>query len=64
MLRYLEAYAGVFTPEQVKSMQEEMDRGAVPGESEQARAKRAFRILIRTQLGRDLPHCGPDSANH
>jgi len=49
MLRYLEAYAGVFTPEQVKQMQEEMDRDSVPGESEEDRARRAEKIILRYQ---------------
>jgi len=49
MKRYLEAYAGVFTPEQVKQMQEEMDRGETPGESAEARARRAEKIILRYQ---------------
>jgi len=49
MKTYLEAYAGVFTPEQVKLMQEEMDRGAIPGETAEARARRAEKIILRYQ---------------
>lgn len=49
MRRYLEAYPGVFTPELVKLMQEEMDRGAIPGESDEDRARRAEGIILRYQ---------------
>jgi len=49
MKTYLEAYAGVFTPEQVQQMQEEMDRGETSGESTEERAQRAEKIILRYQ---------------
>lgn len=45
MRELLSRYAGIFTPEDVRQMQEEMDRGSYPGESSEDRTQRALRIL-------------------
>jgi len=47
MRKYLEANPGVFTPEQVRRMQEEMDRLNVSGETDSERTERALRIIER-----------------
>jgi len=47
MREYLEANPGVFTPEQVRQMQQEMDRLAVSGETENERMERALKIIER-----------------
>lgn len=47
MRKYLEANPGVFTPEQVRQMQQEMDRLKVAGETESERTERALKIIAR-----------------
>jgi len=58
--KYLKAYQGIFTPEQVRQMQDEMDRSAIPGETEEAVEERALKIIFRAQFGR-VPK-NPDNA--
>jgi len=53
MRRYLETYPGVFTPDQIERMQAEMDRGATPGETPEAREQRALDIIHRYQNDRE-----------
>ncbi|HWK12783.1 MAG TPA: hypothetical protein VNS02_00175 [Rhizobiaceae bacterium] len=43
----MEASPGVFTPEQVRQMQEEMDQLAITGETESERTERALKIIAR-----------------
>jgi len=47
MRKYLEANPGVFTPDQVRQMQQEMDRYEISGESDSERTERALRIIER-----------------
>ena len=68
MEHFLKNAAGIFTPEQVRMMQEEMDKTTPPAETEEQRRMRALSIIRNAELKRSRSGDGhrdrPRQAGH